>query len=115
MDALQELRFTEYAAWLITTRVFRGGGYTKDVVYLRGLVQLVDHLAEHPIDPLLVGKFHLDDLPVISELLELGVLEPAGVRPHWLTDPDAARRLAGLGTHPVSDWLREHPHTHLVD
>ena len=32
-------------AFATTVRVFRSGGLTKDAVYLRGLVELVDHLA----------------------------------------------------------------------
>ena len=108
VDALVAHRFAERAAFTITTRVFRGGGFTKDVVYLRGLVRLVDHLGDHPIDPLLVGKFHLDDLPTIESLLDAGVLRPTPL-PRWVQDTDAARRLAALRTTPVSTWLTRDP------
>ena len=38
-------------------RVFRSGGMTKDAIYLRGLVELLEHLgAGGSLDPLWLGK-----------------------------------------------------------
>jgi uncharacterized protein (TIGR02421 family) len=109
VEALVATGFRDLPAWTITMRVFRGGGYTKDVIYLRGLVALVEHLASRPIDPLLIGKMHLRDVPRVERLLAEGLLRPAAVRPRWLDAPGAAERLAGIGDRPVSEWLREHP------
>jgi uncharacterized protein (TIGR02421 family) len=97
----------ERQAWSIAMRVVRGGGFTKDVIYLRGVVELVSYLAGGgAVEPLLVGKLHLLDVPAVEELLGRGVLVPPTVRPHWLDAEGAAQRLAALqeGLHPVSDW-----------
>lgn len=63
-------------AFTITTRVYRGGGFTKDHLYLRGFIDIVT-MAENnePIEDLLVGKTGLLDLPVISEMLARGMLQ----------------------------------------
>jgi uncharacterized protein (TIGR02421 family) len=100
-------RLPERQAWTIALRVVRGGGLTKDVIYLRGVVDLVAHLAGGgAVEPLLVGKMHLRDVPAVEDLLERGALVPPTVRPHWLDVDGAAQRLAALqdGLHPVSDW-----------
>jgi hypothetical protein len=85
----------ERQAWSIAMRVVRGGGLTKDVIYLRGVVELVSHLAGGgAVEPLLVGKLHLLDVPAVEELLGRGVLVPPTVRPHWL---DVGGRGAAAG------------------
>lgn len=99
--------FATRAAFVIALRIVRGGGLTKDVVYLRGLVDLVDHLAGGgPLDPLLVGKLHLRQLPEIIELLDRGLLHAAEVRPRWLEAPGAAHRLQAIrsGISLVGTW-----------
>ena len=66
---------------------------------------LLDHLAEGgSLDVLFVGKFSLDHLPLIEDLLDRGVLQPAWVRPRWLDVPGAPDRLERLrGGVPVDD------------
>ncbi len=93
--------FSEYSAFLIAMRVFRGGGFTKDAVYLRGLVELLDHLGEGgELEPLLLGKIALEHLPLIEELRWRRVLEPAPLRPHYLQKEEAKERLARLRRQP---------------
>ena len=59
-------------------RVFRGGGLTKDAIYLRGLLQLLAHLARGgALEPLLVGKIALDHVPLVEELVLREVLRAA--------------------------------------
>ncbi len=96
-----------HAAFKTVVRLVRGGGFTKDVIYLRGLVELVDHLAAGgDLQPLLVGKLHLAHVPAVAELLQTGVLVPASLHPHWLEGEGPATRLAALrrGGTPVTDW-----------
>lgn len=100
--------FPEYSAFLIAMRVFRGGGFTKDVVYLRGLVELLDYLGEGgEIEPLLLGKIALEHLPFIKELQWRRVLESAPLRPHYLEMDEAKSRLARLRQHPSLQTLTE--------
>ena len=93
--------FSEYSAFLIATRVFRGGGFTKDAIYLRGLVDLLDYLGKGgDLEPLLLGKIALEHLPLIEELRWRRILEPAPLRPHYLQREEAKERLARLCRQP---------------
>ena len=97
------------AAFVVALRLYRGGGLTKDMVYLRGLRDLLAHLERGgPFWPLFVGKLALRHLPAIEALAARGVLRPAPLRPRYADDPDALARLdrAGRGL-SVLDLLRE--------
>ncbi|MGY6587795.1 MAG: flavohemoglobin expression-modulating QEGLA motif protein [Wenzhouxiangella sp.] len=80
-------------------RVFRGGPlsggapFTKDVVYLDGLLRVHDFLrsvvAAGRADVLMLlfcGKLDLEDIPVLCELAELGLLKPPKFLPSWASD-----------------------------
>lgn len=82
------------SAFTTTMRAFRAEGLTKDAIYLRGMLDLLRHLRRGgSLDLLLLGKFSLEDLPLIDDLRERGVLEPAMLQPRWLDDQDATARL----------------------
>lgn len=84
-------------AFNVTVRVFRSGGLTKDAVYLRGLRELVDHLAAgHDLEVLWLGKLPLTAAPLVAELHRRGVLVDPLLRPRFLADPAASARLASL-------------------
>lgn len=110
-DLFRELHvdhdFDEWAAWTIAMRVVRGGGLTKDVIYLRGVTQVIDHLAAGgDVSTLLIGKLHLRHVPAVEQLLDEGLVHRAHLRPRWLDAPGAADRLdatrsGGLG---VATW-----------
>ena len=98
VDVFRELDrtygFKQRSAFIITMRVFRGGGLTKDAVYLRGLFRLLDYLRDGgQLDPLFVGKFALAHVPIIRELQLRHVLGPPPLRPSYLSDPKALERL----------------------
>jgi uncharacterized protein (TIGR02421 family) len=94
-----ERGLTKRGAFLTVLRAFRGGGLTKDVVYLRGLRALLAHLADHQdLETLYVGKFALRQLPAVRQLLARGAIEPARAMPRWLqsaTDRARLERLRG--------------------
>ena len=104
-DTLQgEYEFSGRSAFIIATRVFRGGGLTKDVVYLRGLKDLLAYLREgHPFEQLLVGKFSLAQLPAIRKLSEMGQLAAPKLLPAYLHNAAAHRRLAECTEVPLED------------
>lgn len=88
------LRFAPKTAFHTTMRVFRGGGLTKDAVYLRGLHQLLAYLSNGgALEPLYVGKISTDHVPVIEELRWRKILRPLPLRPMFLDDAAAAARL----------------------
>ena len=92
--ALVDEGFPENSAFTTTMRAFRSGGLSKDAIYLRGLVELLVHLrGGGELDLLWLGKFSLEDLPLIRDLDERGVLNPSRLTPRYLEDPDARRRL----------------------
>ena len=91
-------------------RVYRSGGMTKDAIYLRGLVELLEHLGDDgSLDRLWLGKFSLRDLPLIGDLEERGLLRPPRVLPRYLHDPQTHANLArAAGTEDLSTLLEGH-------
>lgn len=81
----------EHSAFYTVARTFRGGGFTKDAVYLRGLVQLLEYLGNGGrLEPIFIGKLRLEYVSMIDELLERGVLVPPPLMPRWYQDDAAA-------------------------
>jgi len=77
--------FTDRAAFFITTRVFRGGGLTKDAVYLKGLLNIIKYIKEgNDLADLLVGKIRQDYLPYVQELIYRGILNESPIKPRYL-------------------------------
>ena len=78
-------------------RVYRGGGLTKDAVYLRGLRAMLKYLAKGgSLEPLLVGKLAAEHLPIIRELQHRKVLQPPPFRPRYMESAEALERLEHL-------------------
>jgi uncharacterized protein (TIGR02421 family) len=89
--------FEQRTAFTITARVFRGGGLTKDAVYLRGLVRLLKYLEQGgEVEPLFVGKISADHVPVIRELQWRKVLQRVPLRPRYLDFPETAEKIKKL-------------------
>ncbi len=89
-----DYRFTQRTAFNIAMRVFRGGGLTKDAVYLRGLVEVLDYLgAGGDIETLFVGKMGPEHVSIIRELQWREVLHPAPLVPRYMTFPETLKRL----------------------
>ncbi|WP_045860834.1 flavohemoglobin expression-modulating QEGLA motif protein [Teredinibacter purpureus] len=83
-------------AFTITARVYRGGGLTKDYLYLQGFHQMLNaHETAADFTHLLTGKISLDHLPIITRLINKGILlaperiTPAFVRPVKSNDIDS--------------------------
>ncbi|WP_299818460.1 tyrosine/phenylalanine carboxypeptidase domain-containing protein [uncultured Pontibacter sp.] len=92
-----EHHFTDEAAWDITMRVHRGGGLTKDAVYLRGLVHLLEYLKQgKELEPLLIGKIRQDYIPIVQELIYRNVLRPVPLKPRYLLDSGVQPKLEQL-------------------
>lgn len=81
-------QFTPETAFHITMRVYRGGGLTKDAVYLKGLLNLIEYIKQgNDIAPLLIGKIRQDYIPVINELTFRGLLSKIPIKPRYLSAP----------------------------
>lgn len=81
-------------AFDVALRAGRGGGLTKDVVYLRGLRDLLHYLRDGGrFDFLFIGKFALSQVPILSELQRLGYVAPPALLPSYLEAPASLQRL----------------------
>jgi uncharacterized protein (TIGR02421 family) len=88
-------RLPAKAAFMTTLRVYRGGGLTKDAIYLAGLCDLLEYLrAGHDLEPLYVGKIALEHVPMVQELRRREVVGPPAVLPRFWEDEQAQERLA---------------------
>jgi len=105
----QDLGFSPKAAFTMTMRTHRGGGYTKDAVYLKGLVGLLERLGKgKELEPMYLGKIALEYLLLIEELNWRQVLEKAPLVPRLFSMPEAQERIIRLGQGmAVSDLLEE--------
>jgi len=81
-------------AFTVTARVYRGGGLTKDAVYLRGFLHIFDYLKDGgKLDLLFVGKIAANDIPLVQELLLRKILIAPPLSPRYLEDEEALKRL----------------------
>jgi uncharacterized protein (TIGR02421 family) len=93
----RNLVFSQRTAYTIAMRIYRGGGLTKDAVYLRGLLQILRYLREGgELEPLYVGKVASAHLPLIFELREREIVKPPALRPRYLESEDAQRKIERL-------------------
>ncbi|GAA4649575.1 flavohemoglobin expression-modulating QEGLA motif protein [Kistimonas scapharcae] len=85
-------------AFTVTTRVFRGGGFTKDYVYLSGLRDLLKcHASGQSLARLLLGKMSLPYRDVVEQLLARGDLVEPVFQPPALS--------MTVKKHPVMEYL----------
>ncbi len=85
--------FKNKTAFTISMRVHRGGGYTKDAVYLKGLLDILTFIkGGGQLAELYGGKFALEHLPLIEELTHLRILRKPKL-PAYLITPQATEKL----------------------
>ena len=69
-------------AFALVTRIFRGGGFTKDYLYLSGFVKILRFWQnDNDLQPLLVGKTSLDFYNTINEMIERDMIQ----KPKYVT------------------------------
>lgn len=61
-------------AFTITARAYRGGGFTKDYLYLKGLKDALQSYAEEDLTSLFVGKTGFEFKPLLDELITREIL-----------------------------------------
>ena len=84
-------------AFSLTTRIYRGGGLTKDYVYLRGLRDLSKMYQKEDMTGIWVGKGSLSCLPLVNDLLGRGIINPPTRKPPAL--------MMSVDQNPVLDFL----------
>lgn len=94
---IEKYNFAAYAAFNVTMRAYRGGGLTKDAVYLKGLIDLLKYLKKgKPLDPLYVGKITEAYLPIVQELQFRNILKPIPLKPRYLSNEVAKEKIKTL-------------------
>ncbi|TBW29288.1 flavohemoglobin expression-modulating QEGLA motif protein [Gramella sp. KN1008] len=89
-----EYGFSPERAFNITSRIMQGGGFMKDIIYLKGLVLLKEYLKEGgDYEPLLAGKFGINHTGIIKELTDRKVLNPVKVKPSYLHSEKMCEKL----------------------
>jgi uncharacterized protein (TIGR02421 family) len=101
MEAFRQLSgthgFAPRAAFTIAMRVFRSGGFTKDLIYLRGLKSLLEHMkGGAELKELFVGKIGACHIPLMRNLTERGIVHEAALLPRYFEDERAGARLRRL-------------------
>jgi uncharacterized protein (TIGR02421 family) len=83
-----------FRAFTTTVRVFRGGGFTKDLIYLRGLIKFLKHLEQgHDIEPFYVGKIGILHIPYVQELRRRGIVHAPSLLPRSWEDPRTRKKI----------------------
>jgi len=97
----KDLGFDGRNAFNVVLRVYRGGGFAKDAIYLRGVLQVLNHLkGGGTLTPFWMGKISAAHFGAIQELRSRGLLRAPRVEPVFLssetTKPRLRRAMAGL-------------------
>lgn len=83
---VDQYHLPEHSAFTITMRVYRGGGLTKDALYLQGLIELITYIKEgNDINLLTVGKIRRDYLPIVEDLIQKGYMNAPKITPTFLS------------------------------
>jgi uncharacterized protein (TIGR02421 family) len=90
----EKFQFTKNLAFIIAMRTYRGGGFTKDAVYLKGFLRLLTYLSENRNwKHLFYGKVSFEQLPLIHELEARNILKPIPLIPDYMTQLHRAKQL----------------------
>ena len=91
--------FDQKTAYNITMRIYRGGGLTKDAVYLQGLLEVMQYIQDGgDIMPLFVGKLGKQHVPIIQELQHRQILKAPLILPSYLENEKALKRMKKIKT-----------------
>jgi uncharacterized protein (TIGR02421 family) len=93
----EEYHLAEDEAFKLAVRVHRGGGFTKDYLYLNGVSGALDLVSSQSIKNLYIGKTGFDYLSIINEMVERQLLTEPMLYPKYLDNP--------MPSSPVLDYL----------
>ena len=103
-----ECALDEEPAFNTMVRALRGGGMTKDALYLDGLIDLLAYLrGGGDVAFLFIGKFALKQRAVLERLLDTGFLRPPALIPPVFTGDNARDQIADIRRLKVEQFYRE--------
>ena len=83
-----EHQVNEDKLYYLVTRVYRGGGFTKDFLYLKGFKRVLDMQDRGvKLDNLFLGKTTHTHLTILNELVDRKILNPPTYRCHAFEHP----------------------------
>jgi uncharacterized protein (TIGR02421 family) len=84
-------------AFDIAARVFRSGGFAKDLIYLKGFQEVIALvMAGASLDPFWIGKIARNHVEAIEQLIQRNLVQPPVFSPEFLRREDVERRIARL-------------------
>lgn len=90
----EEYRMQPKVAFDVAVRAKRGGGLTKDAVYLAGLRDVLAYVHDGgDLSQLFIGKYALGQRHLIAELLDEGALRPPALLPECVTGVEGRAHL----------------------
>jgi uncharacterized protein (TIGR02421 family) len=91
---VEEYHLSDDAAFTLTMRAFRGGGFTKDYLYLRGIRDCLRAYQAHvPLEVLFIGKTSLEYLPILNELRERQLISAPRFLPPAFQSPQPSNQV----------------------
>jgi uncharacterized protein (TIGR02421 family) len=98
----EEFHASDDQAFTITARVYRGGGFTKDYVYLRGFHEMLNaYESSQNFNNLLCGKTAIEYLPVINKLVDKGYfIQPKFITPAF-SNPQITDKIQAFIAHAI--------------
>ena len=89
----QKLAYDLDEAYELVFRIYRGGGLTKDGLYLSGFLDVVRYwLSGRDLAVLCAGKVSVDNAPIVRDLIARGVLLGPRLLPRFLDDASRTGR-----------------------
>ncbi len=93
---IEKYSFSKELSFEITMRIYRGGGLIKDVIYLRGVILLLEYLQKGGnLELLFTGKFSLHYVPLITKFLKQGMLKEP-ILPSYFKEEKFQNRIKAL-------------------
>ena len=84
-ESLKKFNLSDEELWNICLRIYRGGGYVKDHVYLEGFMEVENFLKNGGnLKKLFVGKVGIKDLEIVDKLLKEGILKEPTILPDFV-------------------------------
>ncbi|MGB3587841.1 MAG: tyrosine/phenylalanine carboxypeptidase domain-containing protein [Tunicatimonas sp.] len=105
----EQYGFRARTAFGTVARIYQAGGFTKDLIYLRGFIRVWQHLQQgNSLEPLLMGKIAAKHIGTIQALRERGILQPPAIKPRYWFDNDAQQQLSEFrNTTEITDIVKK--------
>ena len=85
----EDFNYTAEDAFSLVTRVFRGGGFTKDYLYLSGFVEILRFWEnDNDLTPLLIGKTSVSFYNTVSEMIDRKMIDVPKYVTHSFANPN---------------------------